>query len=162
MSKPFPISFKTILPARSVSHLIFWAGYYLVIVFVLANRLQTALALWYGFLLISPQIIIAYINMQWLVPQYFMQKRFLHFAVSVIVLFTLLYFTYEAIGLNRPFLYSRADFREFRELKEFGGGQLWPQAWHSFWRQLSQASPFHQIGCKPHAYPRCVSTFNSL
>ena len=65
--------------------------------------------------------------MQWLVPQYFMQKRFLHFAVSVIVLFTLLYFTYEAIGLNRPFLYSRADFREFRELKEFGGGNFGPR-----------------------------------
>jgi len=89
--------------------------------FVLSNRLSTTQALWHAFLLITPQILLAYANMQWLVPRYFMHKRYLAYFLSVVALFVLLFLLFEALGINKPFLGDRPDFPGWRR-SDFGPG----------------------------------------
>ncbi len=56
-------------------HLLFWGGYLSLSVFVFAGREEIQRALLISSILILPQIIIAYINMEYLIPQFFMQKK---------------------------------------------------------------------------------------
>jgi len=56
-----------------VIHLLFWVGYLLLSVFVFAGREDIDKAIWISLIQIIPQIIIAYINMEWLIPSFFIR-----------------------------------------------------------------------------------------
>lgn len=78
-------------------HLLFWGGYLSLSVFVFAGREEIQRALLISSILILPQIIIAYINMEYLIPQFFMKKKYWKYASLVILCFAGFYLFYEFI-----------------------------------------------------------------
>jgi len=80
-----------------IAHLLFWVGYLSLSVFVFAGREEFNNALWISSIQIIPQVIIAYINMEWLIPGFFIKKKYLQYAGLVILCFIGLYLFYEIV-----------------------------------------------------------------
>jgi hypothetical protein len=78
-------------------HLLFWIGYLSLSVFVFAGREDFNRALWISSIQIIPQMAIAYINMEWLIPAFFIKRKYVHYVVLVLVCFAGLYLFYEFI-----------------------------------------------------------------
>lgn len=81
----------------NIMHLIFWGGYLALSVFVFSGREEIDRALFIGSILIVPQIIIAYINMELLIPKYFIRKQYWKYAGYVLLCFVGFYLIYEFI-----------------------------------------------------------------
>jgi two-component system, LytTR family, sensor kinase len=79
-------------------HGVFWLGYLALMVFVFASRIPIEKALPRTFLFILPQIILAYVNMSWLVPKYFFKKRYLEYFLILLVLLAVFYFLMEYLA----------------------------------------------------------------
>jgi two-component system LytT family sensor kinase len=78
-------------------HLLFWGGYLSLSVFVFSGREDIQRALLISSILILPQIIIAYINMEYLIPRFFIKKKYLKYAGLVVLCFAGVYLFYEFI-----------------------------------------------------------------
>lgn len=78
-------------------HLLFWIGYLSLSVFVFAGREDFNRALWISSIQIIPQMAIAYINMEWLIPAFFIKRKYVHYVALVLVCFAGLYLFYEFI-----------------------------------------------------------------
>jgi hypothetical protein len=78
-------------------HVLFWVGYLLLSVFVFAGREELDKAIGISLIQIIPQIIIAYINMEWLIPSFFIKKKYFHYTFLVLLCFIGLYLFYEFI-----------------------------------------------------------------
>jgi len=84
-------------------HLIFWLGYYALLIFVFTGREIPERAWRIGLIHILPQMVIAYANMEWLIPRYFIKRQYYKYALGVLACFVALYGYYEWIN---PFLTS--------------------------------------------------------
>jgi hypothetical protein len=106
-------------------HLIFWLGYYVLLIFIFSGREIPERAWRIGLLHILPQMAIAYANMEWLIPRFFMRKQYLQYTVGVVLCFVALYGYYEwlypIIHQNwlPPTLEPRPRFRHFEGATPF-------------------------------------------
>ncbi len=82
-------------------HLIFWLGYYALLIFVFTGREIPERAWRIGLIHILPQMVIAYTNMEWLIPRYFIKRQYYKYALGALACFVALYGYYEWIN---PFL----------------------------------------------------------
>jgi two-component system LytT family sensor kinase len=80
-----------------IMHLLFWVGYLSLSVFVFSGREDINRALWISTIQIIPQMVIAYINMEWLIPRYFIHRKYAEYLLLVLVCFFGLYLFYEFI-----------------------------------------------------------------
>lgn len=80
-----------------IVHSIFWVGYLSLIVFVFSGREEIEKAILISSVLIVPQVIIAYINMELLIPKYFIRKKYWTYAGYVLLCFAGFYLFYELI-----------------------------------------------------------------
>ena len=87
------ISYQKII----IMHLLFWIGYLSLSVFVFAGREDFDRALLISAIQIIPQMIIAYINMELLIPKFFIKKKYFYYVGLVILCFALLYLFYEFV-----------------------------------------------------------------
>ncbi len=78
-------------------HLLFWGGYLSLSVFVFSGREEINRALLIGSVLIVPQVIIAYINMELLIPKFFIKKQYLKYIGLVLLCFIGFYLFYEYV-----------------------------------------------------------------
>ncbi len=78
-------------------HLIFWVGYVLLSVFVFSGRENVDTALSISLIMVVPQMVIAYVNMEVLIPRFFIKKDYLSYAGYVIVCFIIIYLIYEFV-----------------------------------------------------------------
>lgn len=78
-------------------HLLFWGGYILLSVFIFSGREEIDRALKISLVLVVPQIIIAYINMEVLIPRFFIKKKYLIYAGLVLLCFVGFYLFYEFV-----------------------------------------------------------------
>jgi hypothetical protein len=78
-------------------HLLFWVGYLSLSVFVFAGREDFDRALLISAIQIVPQIAIAYINMELLIPMFFIKKRYAQYVGLVLLCFLGLYLFYEFV-----------------------------------------------------------------
>lgn len=84
-------------------HLIFWIGYFGLLVHFLSNRLEFDAAISRGLILVLPQIVLAYLNMEVLIPKFFIRKKYLHyFFVVGLSLGALYYFYYSNRDTRLP------------------------------------------------------------
>ncbi len=88
-------------------HLLFWGGYLSLSVFVFSGREDTDRALLIGSILIVPQIIVAYVNMELLIPRYLIQKKYWKYVGLVLLCFAGFYLFYEYI---LPVVYDKFGF----------------------------------------------------
>ena len=70
-----------------IIHLIFWGGYLALSIFVFSGREEIERALLISSVLIVPQVAIAYINMDLLIPKYFIRKQYWKYAGYVLLCF---------------------------------------------------------------------------
>jgi two-component system LytT family sensor kinase len=82
---------------KIIMHLLFWVGYLFLSVFVFAGREDFDKALWISVIQIIPQMVIAYINMEWLIPAFFIKRKYIHYIVLVLICFFGLYLFYEFV-----------------------------------------------------------------
>lgn len=80
-----------------LAHLIFWGGYLALSVFVFSGREEMERALLVSSVLMVPQVVIAYINMDLLIPKYFIRKKYWEYVGYVLVCFIGFYLFYEYI-----------------------------------------------------------------
>jgi len=80
-----------------IMHLLFWVGYLSLSVFVFSGREEFDRALLIGVILIIPQMAIAYVNMELLIPGFFIKKKYWHYVGLVLLCFIALYLFYEFI-----------------------------------------------------------------
>ncbi|NJN26236.1 MAG: histidine kinase [Cyclobacteriaceae bacterium] len=80
-----------------VMHMLFWGGYLALSVFVFSGRENIDRALLISSVLMVPQIAIAYINMEWLIPRYFIKKEYLNYVLMVLLCFFGFYLFYEYV-----------------------------------------------------------------
>lgn len=99
-------------------HLLFWVGYLSLSVFVFAGREDFDRALYVSFIQIIPQMAIAYINMEWLIPKFFIKRKYIQYVGLVLVCFIGLYLFYEFL---LPELFHL--FRDPPPPPEEGGGR---------------------------------------
>ncbi|MCK5702992.1 MAG: histidine kinase, partial [Cyclobacteriaceae bacterium] len=78
-------------------HLLFWGGYILLSVFIFSGREEIDRALKISLILVVPQMIIAYINMEVLIPRFFIKKKYLKYAGFVFLCFVGFYLFYEFV-----------------------------------------------------------------
>jgi hypothetical protein len=78
-------------------HLIFWGGYLSLSVFVFSGREDIDRAFLIGSILIVPQVVIAYLNMELLIPRFFIQKQYWKYAAYVLLCFAGFYLFYEFV-----------------------------------------------------------------
>lgn len=78
-------------------HLIFWGGYLSLSVFVFSGREEIDKAFLISLILMLPQVIIAYINMELLIPAYFFKKKYWKYAGLVLLCFVGFYLFYEFV-----------------------------------------------------------------
>lgn len=104
-----------------IVHLLFWVGYLSLSVFVFAGREDFDRALIISLIQIIPQMVIAYINMEFLIPRFFIKKQYWVYFGLVLFCFVLLYLFYEFV---LPHLYHNlapppeGDRRWMRKLSE--------------------------------------------
>ena len=75
------------LPRRIFLHLVFWVGYTFVWILMFANWTDPDKAFWMGVVNVVPQIIIAYVNMEVLMPKYFIQKKYVAYFLFIVLCF---------------------------------------------------------------------------
>ena len=68
-------------------HALFWGGYLSLSVFVFAGREEIQRAFLISAILILPQMIIAYINMELLIPQFLIVKKYWKYVGLVLLCF---------------------------------------------------------------------------
>ncbi len=73
-------------------HILFWLGYLALIAFIFSGREDMGWALKFGFIIILPQMIIAYINMELLIPNFLIAKKYWVYIGFVLLCFAGLYF----------------------------------------------------------------------
>ena len=78
-------------------HLLFWGGYLSLSVFVFSGREEINRALLISSVLIVPQIIIAYFNMEVLIPRFFFKNQYLKYFGLVLLCFVGFYLFYEFV-----------------------------------------------------------------
>ena len=78
-------------------HLVFWGGYLSLSVFVFSGREDLDRAFLIGSILIVPQVVIAYLNMELLIPRFFIQKQYWRYTAYVLLCFVGFYLFYEFI-----------------------------------------------------------------
>lgn len=78
-------------------HLIFWGGYLALSVFVFSGREDVERALLIGSILIVPQVAVAYINMELLIPRYFIKKQYWSYLFLVVLCFAGFFLFYEFV-----------------------------------------------------------------
>lgn len=88
-----PVSYRKII----MMHLLFWIGYLSLSVFVFAGREDFDRALLISAIQIIPQMAIAYINMELLIPRFFIKKEYLVYVGLVLLCFGGLYLFYEFV-----------------------------------------------------------------
>lgn len=93
-------------------HLLFWGGYLSLSVFVFSGREDIDRAFLIGSILIVPQVIVAYINMEVLIPRYLIQKQYWKYVGLVLLCFAGFYLFYEYI---LPVVYDIFGFYEGRK-----------------------------------------------
>jgi len=81
----------------NLMHLVFWGGYLSLSVFVFSGREEIERALFIGSILMVPQVIIAYINMELLIPKFFIRKKYWKYAGYVLLCFVGFYLFYEFV-----------------------------------------------------------------
>ncbi len=72
-------------------HILFWLGYLALIAFVFSGRADMGWALKFGVLIILPQMAIAYVNMEILIPRYLITKKYWIYIGFVVLCFFALY-----------------------------------------------------------------------
>lgn len=78
-------------------HFLFWGGYVSLSVFVFSGREELDRALRMSLILVIPQMTIAYINMEFLIPRFLIKKKYLKYAGFVILCFVGFYLFYEFV-----------------------------------------------------------------
>jgi two-component system LytT family sensor kinase len=78
-------------------HLLFWGGYLSLSVFVFSGREEIQRAFLISFILIIPQVVIAYINMELLIPRFFIKKKYWKYIGLVLLCFVGFYLFYEFV-----------------------------------------------------------------
>ncbi len=92
------MKFNNILRTNKVLiHLLFWAGYLAFLVFVFSGRDDLDRAFAISVIQIVPQIALAYLNMEFLIPVFYVRKRYLAYTGLVILSFIGIYFLYEYV-----------------------------------------------------------------
>jgi len=84
-------------------HLLFWGGYLSLSVFVFSGREEIQRAFLISLILVLPQMIIAYVNMEYLIPRFFIKKKYLKYAGLVLLCFVGFFLFYEFV---LPMLYE--------------------------------------------------------
>jgi len=85
---------KNTAQANSITilvHIIFWLGYLALIGVVFSGREDMAWALRFGIIIIIPQMIIAYVNMEILIPRFLITKKYWIYFGFVLLCFFALY-----------------------------------------------------------------------
>ncbi len=72
-------------------HILFWLGYLALIAFIFSGREDMSWALKYGFIIILPQMVIAYVNMEVLIPGFLITKKYWTYIGFVLLCFAGLY-----------------------------------------------------------------------
>lgn len=72
-------------------HILFWLGYLALIAFVFSGREDMDWALKFGVIIILPQMVIAYINMELLIPNFLISKKYWTYIGLVLLCFIALY-----------------------------------------------------------------------
>ncbi len=80
-----------------IVHLLFWIGYLSLSVFVFVGREDFNRALLISLVQIIPQMIIAYLNMEFLIPRFFIKKEYFLYFGLVLLCFFGLYLFYEFV-----------------------------------------------------------------
>ncbi len=78
-------------------HLLFWGGYLWLSVFVFSGREDFNLAITLSLIQIIPQIFIAYLNMEVLIPRYFIHKKYAQYFGYTLASFVVLYLFYDIL-----------------------------------------------------------------
>lgn len=72
------MNLRTVFRENSFSHILFWLGYFLFLWFVFSFRDHPeSPVLLRALVLIVPQMLLVYANMEWMVPRWFMQKQYI-------------------------------------------------------------------------------------
>ncbi len=80
-----------------IIHTIFWGGYLALSIFVFSGREEIERALIISSVLIVPQVVIAYLNMEVFIPRFFITKQYWKYAGYVLMCFVFFYLFYEFI-----------------------------------------------------------------
>ncbi len=78
-------------------HVLFWLGYLAFLVFVFSGREDLNRAIILSVIQIVPQMVLAYLNLQFLIPVFYARKRYLAYAGLVVLGFIGIYFIYEYV-----------------------------------------------------------------
>ena len=78
-------------------HILFWSGYLSLSVFVFSGGSVLEHAPVFSLVQIIPQMFIAYLNMEYLIPKFFMRKKYFLYIISVVGCFVGLHLFYEFI-----------------------------------------------------------------
>ena len=73
-------------PRTIIIHLTFWIGYLFLLVNVLSFRIEYATALRLATVIIIPQAGLAYLNMELLIPRYLIEKKYVIYISSMLVM----------------------------------------------------------------------------
>lgn len=113
-----PAHIKTVL-----SHLVFWIGYFAFLLFYLSGRTPSEIALLRSILFLMLQMIFAYTNVYFLMPRFFLEKRYVEYILIVLVIFLGLFFIYDLIDQETMPQYRESMARKFsnRRSSEQGG-----------------------------------------
>ncbi|MCC5930063.1 MAG: histidine kinase [Cyclobacteriaceae bacterium] len=103
-----PSHIKTIL-----SHLVFWIGYFAFLLFYLSGRTPSEIALLRSILFLMLQMIFAYTNVYFLMPRFFLEKRYVEYIFIVLVIFVGLFFIYDLIDKETMPQYRESMARKF-------------------------------------------------
>lgn len=82
---------------NALMHLLFWGGYLALSIFVFSGREDIDRALMISSIVIVPQVLIAYINMEILIPRFFIKKKHLKYIGFVVLCFIGVYLFYEFV-----------------------------------------------------------------
>ena len=120
---------------NSIVHTIFWISYTLFLYLILIDRLPPNRPhpnlLQHIILFVLPQIALVYLNMEVLVPRFFITKRYLTYFLSMILLLILAFFLMEEIasGLLGDFEFFKGKFNPDNHMKRprFGAPKRFPR-----------------------------------
>lgn len=102
-------------------HLLFWGGYLSLSVFVFSGREELDRAFLISSILIIPQVIIAYINMELLIPRFFIKKKYWKYVGFVLLCFVGFFLFYEFV---LPLIFEKMGSPSHQ------GGRRWIQENH--------------------------------
>ncbi len=81
-------------------HATFWIGYFVLLVFGFSSRMEYETALAGSLLILTPQVLLVYLHMEFFVPSFLMSKKYAEFAFFLILTLVVSYLILDFINSN--------------------------------------------------------------